>query len=213
MAFKFPVLKPKTIDCSGLPVHDFNCLINKEIIGKALMALCSPTVYCGVCWNLKCMRIKLHKCNVALFDAVTFTGDCSPIDNSGPEESVGRAELSIPMIVLSSGNGSDVVQTTESYIHIGKGRVENESVKSSVSISLESMGRDEPVDELNITGSTDDTIYQKPDQFNLSAARELEEEKEDDNGIPLTESLLHQKKKRRRRPHVSSSSSIIILRQ
>ena len=89
------------------------------------------------------------------------------------------------MIVLSSGNGSDVVQTTESYIHIGKGRVENESVKSSVSISLESMGRDEPVDELNITGSTDDTIYQKLDQFDLSAAHELEEEKEDDNGIPL----------------------------
>ena len=34
MAFKFPVLKPKTIDCSGLPVHDFKCLTNKEIIGK-----------------------------------------------------------------------------------------------------------------------------------------------------------------------------------
>lgn len=131
------------------------------------------------------MRIKLHKCNVALFDAVTFSGDCSPIDNRGPEESVGRAELYVPMIVLSSGNGSDVVQTTESYIHIGKGWVENESVKSSVSISLESMGRDEPVDEMNVTGSTDDTIYKKLNHFNLSAARELEEEKEDDNGIPL----------------------------
>ena len=34
MAFKFPVLKPKTIDCSGLPVHDFKCLTNKEIISK-----------------------------------------------------------------------------------------------------------------------------------------------------------------------------------
>ena len=34
MAFKFPVLKPKIINCSGLPVHDFKCLTNKEIIGK-----------------------------------------------------------------------------------------------------------------------------------------------------------------------------------
>ena len=34
MAFKFPVVKPKTIDCSGLPVHDFKYLTNKEIIGK-----------------------------------------------------------------------------------------------------------------------------------------------------------------------------------
>ena len=34
MAFKFPVLKPKTIDCSGLPAHDFKCMTNKEIIGK-----------------------------------------------------------------------------------------------------------------------------------------------------------------------------------
>ena len=34
MAFKFPVLKPMTIDCSRLPVHDFKCLTNKEIIGK-----------------------------------------------------------------------------------------------------------------------------------------------------------------------------------
>ena len=36
MAFKFPVLKPKTIDCSGLPVHDFKCLTYKEIIGKEI---------------------------------------------------------------------------------------------------------------------------------------------------------------------------------
>ena len=34
MAFKFPVLKPKTIDCSGLPLYDFKCFTNKEIIGK-----------------------------------------------------------------------------------------------------------------------------------------------------------------------------------
>ena len=53
------------------------------------------------------MRIKLYKCNVALLDTVKFTGDCSPIDNSGAEESVGRAELSVPMIVLSSSDGSD----------------------------------------------------------------------------------------------------------
>ena len=33
MAFKFPVLKPKTIDCSGLPVHDFKCL---TILGELL---------------------------------------------------------------------------------------------------------------------------------------------------------------------------------
>ena len=66
------------------------------------------TVYCGVCWNLKCVIIKLHKCNVALFDIVKITGDGSPIDNSGAEESVGRAELSVPMIVLSSSDGSDV---------------------------------------------------------------------------------------------------------
>ena len=39
---------------------------------------------------------------------IFFTGDCSPIDNSGAEESVGRAELSVPMIVLSSSDGSDV---------------------------------------------------------------------------------------------------------
>ena len=34
MAFKFPVVKLKTIDCSGLPVHYFKCLTKKEIIGK-----------------------------------------------------------------------------------------------------------------------------------------------------------------------------------
>ena len=34
MAFKFPVPKPKTIDCPSLPVHDFKCLTNKEISGK-----------------------------------------------------------------------------------------------------------------------------------------------------------------------------------
>ena len=148
------------------------------------------------------MRIKLHKCNVALHDTVKFTGDCSPIGNSGAEESVGRAELSVPMIVLSSSDGSDVVHTSESYIHIGKGLVENEPVKSSVSISLASMRRDEPVNELDITGSTDGAIYKKLQQFiesqtrraktnafsktkvNLSAARELEEEMEDDSGIP-----------------------------
>ena len=28
------VNKPKTIDCSGLPIHDFKCLTNKEMIGK-----------------------------------------------------------------------------------------------------------------------------------------------------------------------------------
>ena len=148
------------------------------------------------------MRIKLHKCNVALLDTVKFTDDCSPIGNSGAEESVGRAELSVPMIVLSSSDGSDVVHTSESYIHIGKGLVENEPVKSSVSISLVSMRRDEPVNELDITGSTDGAIYKKLQQFiesqtrraktnafsktkvNLSAARELEEEMEDDSGIP-----------------------------
>ena len=106
------------------------------------------------------------------------------------------------MIVLSSSDGSDVVHTSESYIHIGKGQVENEPVKSSVSISLASMRRDEPVNELDITGSTDGAIYKKLQQFiesqtrraktnafsktkvNLSAARELEEEMEDDCGIP-----------------------------
>ena len=36
MAFKFPVLKPKTIDCSGLPVHDFKCLTYKEIARELL---------------------------------------------------------------------------------------------------------------------------------------------------------------------------------
>ena len=148
------------------------------------------------------MRIKLYKCNVALLDIVKFTGYCSLIDNSSAKESVGRAELSVPMIVLSSSDGYDAVHTTESYINIGKGRVENEPVKSSVSISLASMGRDEPVDELDITGSTDDAIYKKLAQFiesqpcraktnafsktkvNLSAAHELQEEREDDSGIP-----------------------------
>ena len=57
------------------------------------------------------MRSKLHKCNVTLLDTVKFTGDCSPIDNSGAEESVGRAELSVPIIVLSSSDSSDVVHT------------------------------------------------------------------------------------------------------
>ena len=63
------------------------------------------------------------------------------------------------------------------------------------------MRRDEPVDGLNITGSTD-TIYKKLEHFiesqprrakinafsktkvKLSAARELEEEEENDGGIP-----------------------------
>ena len=34
MAFKLPSLKPKPIDCSGLPLYDFQLLINKEEIGK-----------------------------------------------------------------------------------------------------------------------------------------------------------------------------------
>ena len=72
---------------------------------------------------MKYIRIKLHKCNVALLDTVKFTGDCSPIDNSGAEESVGRAELSVTMIVLSSSDGSEVFHTSESYIHIGKGQI------------------------------------------------------------------------------------------
>ncbi|RMX38929.1 hypothetical protein pdam_00023926 [Pocillopora damicornis] len=37
--FEYPseveaVVKLKTIDCSGLPDHDFKCLTKKEIIGK-----------------------------------------------------------------------------------------------------------------------------------------------------------------------------------
>ena len=36
MAFKFLVLKPKTIDYSSLPVFDFKCLTYKEIIGKEI---------------------------------------------------------------------------------------------------------------------------------------------------------------------------------
>ena len=111
------------------------------------------------------MRIKLHKRNVALLDFVKFTGYCSLIDNSSAEESVGRAELSVPMIVLSSSDGHNAVHTSVSYINIGKGRVENEPVKISARISLASMGRDEPVDKLDITGSTDDAIYKKLAQF------------------------------------------------
>ena len=34
MELQFPVLKPKTVDCSGLPLYDFNCFENKEIIGN-----------------------------------------------------------------------------------------------------------------------------------------------------------------------------------
>ena len=147
------------------------------------------------------MRIKLHKRNVALLDFVKFTGYCSLIDNSSAEESVVRAELSVPMIVLSSSDGHNAVHTSVSYINIGKGRIENELEKSSARISLASMGRDEPVDKLDITGSTDNAIYKKLAQFiesqprrakmnafsktkvNLSAAHELQGEKEDDSGI------------------------------
>ena len=75
------------------------------------------------------MRIKLHKRNVALLDFVKFTGYCSLIDNSSAEESVVRAELSVPMIVLSSSDGHNAVHTSVSYINIGKGRVENEPGK------------------------------------------------------------------------------------
>ena len=111
------------------------------------------------------MRIKLHKRNVALLDFVKFTGYCSLIDNSSAEESVVRAELSVPMIVLSSSDGHNAVHTSVNYINIGKGRVENEPVKISARISLASMGRDEPVDKLDITGSTDDAICKKLAQF------------------------------------------------
>ena len=100
------------------------------------------TDYCRVSWNFKRMRFKLHKFNVVILDTVTFTGDCSPIDNSGPKESVGRAKLPVLMIVLSVSYGSDVVQITERWQRPDRrGTVEN-----SVSISLASMGRDEPVD-------------------------------------------------------------------
>ena len=34
MAFKLPSLKPKTVDCSGLPVFDFGNFFNKEEIRK-----------------------------------------------------------------------------------------------------------------------------------------------------------------------------------
>ena len=34
MAFKVPVVKPKTVDCSGLPLYDFSKVVNKEEIGK-----------------------------------------------------------------------------------------------------------------------------------------------------------------------------------
>lgn len=67
---------------------------------------------------------------------------------------------------------------------------------------MASMGRDEPVDELNVTGFTDDTIYKKLEKLiesqpcraktkaftkskvSPSATRQLEEENEDDSGIP-----------------------------
>ena len=34
MAFKLPSLKPNPIDCSGLPLYDFQLLTNKEEMGK-----------------------------------------------------------------------------------------------------------------------------------------------------------------------------------
>ena len=59
------------------------------------------TDYCRVSKNFKCTRFKLHKFHVAILDTVTFTGDCSPIENSGPKESVGRAKLPVLMIVIA----------------------------------------------------------------------------------------------------------------
>ena len=100
------------------------------------------TDYCRVSWNFKRMRFKLHKFNVAILDTVTFTGDCSPIDNSGPKESVGRAKLPVLMILLSVSYGSGVVQITERWQRPDR----RGTVKNSVSISLAFMGRDEPVD-------------------------------------------------------------------
>lgn len=107
------------------------------------------------------MRIKLYKCNVVLFDIVKFIDDCLLIGNSGVEESVGRVELFVLMIVFSSSDGFDVVYILESYIYIGKGLVENEFVKSFVSISLVFMRRDEFVNELDIMGFIDGVIYKK----------------------------------------------------
>lgn len=34
MAFKVPVVKPKTVNCSGIPLFDFSKFVNKEEIGK-----------------------------------------------------------------------------------------------------------------------------------------------------------------------------------